>query len=101
MVSRRTVHLAPSALTILREQQRQREVLRAELALPVRGHAKGYERKRSWGGSELFLTNGHGATLYPDVLNRKMGRLCEKAGVRRLIPLRKIDCVCNVLFRTE
>ncbi|THF88438.1 site-specific integrase [Deinococcus sp. KSM4-11] len=80
--SRRTVHLSPSAVQLLREQQAYLEVCRQALGGPVAGHPKGYTRKRPWAASGRVFPNSFGATMDPNNLRRTMQSLCERAGVR-------------------
>lgn len=82
--SRRTVHLSPSALALLRQQQQLQEETREAFSRPVPGHAKSYVRQRTWADSGRVFTNSYGGTLAPDNLRRDMLRICTAAEVRPL-----------------
>lgn len=82
--SRRTVHLAPSAVQLLRDVQAEQARLKSIFDQPVKGHTREYTRKRPWVDSGRVFTNSFGATLDPHNLRRDMQRLCELAGVRTI-----------------
>ena len=82
--SRRTVHLSASSLALLRRIRQWQADMKERFSQPVRGHAKGYQRKWAWADSGRVFVNSHGATLAPDNLRRDMLRICAAAGVRPL-----------------
>jgi integrase len=82
--SRRTVYLCPDSVTLLHGVRAAQAAQRAALLGSVRGHAKGYERKRPWAESGRVFVNSYGATLSPGNLKRDMQRICAAAGVREL-----------------
>ncbi|MBB5233177.1 tyrosine-type recombinase/integrase [Deinococcus budaensis] len=82
--SRRTAYLSPDTVALLRAVRADQAQQAEALAGPVKGHAKGYERKRPWADSGRVFTNAFGATLDPHNLRRDMARICEAARVRYL-----------------
>ncbi|UQN04827.1 site-specific integrase [Deinococcus sp. QL22] len=82
--SQRTVYLSPDTVTLLREVQADQAVQREALAGSVKGHPKGYERKRVWRERGRIFTNSYGATLDPNNLKRDMEQICDRAGIRHL-----------------
>lgn len=82
--SRRTVYLAPSAVQLLTDLQEQQAIDRAAFALPPKGHAKTYQRRRQWVDSGRVFVNSFGATIDPHNLKRDMARLCAAAGVPQI-----------------
>jgi len=77
--SRRTVYLSPDAVSLLRGVLAAQAEQQTVLLGSVRGHAKGYERKRQWADSCRVFLNSYGGTLLPG--NLTYASLALRGGV--------------------
>lgn len=81
----RPLRLSPDALDCLNRQATWQAFERAALSPgPVKGHMKGYVRKRVWQESGFVFTALYGSPLHPDRLRAHLVRLCKLAGVRQV-----------------
>ncbi len=81
--SRRTVHLAQEALSLLRRQQETQDLERRALS---EARTSGKERKRRWQNTGYVFTALSGVRLNPENLKRSLDRLCEGADIRHITP---------------